>query len=720
MEIIFGNERSEIQFKIDGDRIYIRSLRFDDIVYLQNKMGMEHSYVHLTGENYRGHFFGGYAKLSETLFYESHEFVETETTRALIIKEKNEKLFVTTVYTIRVGSAAIEAYKTVENISRDELVVESAMPLVLAGIMDSKKETAALISSVIDIEHASPLSFYIESKTENTLPYLWKCFNAWSGECTFERINIENEGFRKFYQRVKCSKYSVTSNGTPSTYRYLPIGILEKESIGYFMFEIFDSGSWSYSFDMPTNGSDVCFYIGKNLYDNGWYKVLRSGESLRTERVRFVGGKDLNTLVREFTLARRSALRKHGFATTDHVVYNNFMQNTFDHPTEELDDVNIRMAKKFGADYFVIDAGWHDDNLDQISPTQKIGEWKENTLSYPSGLNFTLDKIRAAGMKPGLWVEVQSIGVYCKNQSLLPDECFFQIHGKRPTGNRRYQLNFAKAKTREFASNIIESIVQRYAPDYIKIDYNQVEYGTETENGSLTEGLAQHTAAYLRWFEELQDRYPKILFESCASGGMNMTPGIAEKTTEFSLSDLQEFNFYPYILANSPFALLPEQSGIWVMPVRRVIGNRVLPSKELKTTDEEVITNVVNALYRVMHLASKLEHLTPRQEELLKEGIAYYRSLAEVKKTALPIMPNGFTSFGDEVVYVAMKSDKKIYLCVYNLSERAMTIAKDFSEYKITKARLAYPQKAKNACKVWKGVFQCDLKAGTARAFELE
>ena len=591
------------------------------------------------------------------------------------------------------------------------------MPICLDGIMSTNDASDKSNGGTKEIDYGSPLFF--DNNITSAVPYLWKAYNSWCNECSFEKIDAEKDGMRKFYLRNKTSALSVTSNGSASTYKYLPLGILEKEPYGYLMFEIFNNGCWSYSLQQPTNSNNVAFCVGKNLYENGWFKVLKPNEQFCTEKVRLCGAKTIDGLIKSVSKARKKSLKQNGFYPADYVIYNNFMHNTYDHPTEEIDRKNIEEAKKYGADYFVIDAGWHDDSLEGISPTQKIGEWRENTLSYPSGLKTTLDYIRECGMKPGLWVEVQSIGVYCKNANILPDECFFNIRGKRLIGNRRYQLNFAVEKTREFATRIIDDIVERYMPEYIKIDYNQVQYGTENLSGSLAEGLTQHFSEYLKWFEMIQDKYPKILFESCASGGMNMMPSIAEKTSVFSLSDLSKYNLYPYIIANSPFAVLPEQSGVWNIPVRRVINGNFVPATELKSDDEEVIMNVINSLYMVMHLGSKLEYLTSKQSKLLKEGIDYYRSLAEVKKSAVAIMPNGFTTFGDDVVYVAMKSGKKIYLSIYNLSDEDMSIAKDFSEYKITKAKIAYPSNAKNKVKVWNGVFQCDIKAGTARAFEL-
>jgi hypothetical protein len=53
--------------------------------------------------------------------------------------------------------------------------------------------------------------------------------------------------------------------------------------------------------------------------------------------------------------------------------------------------------------------------------------------------------------------------------------------------------------------------------------------------------------------------------------------------------------------------------------------------------------------------------------DLIREGVAYYNTLSEMKKTAVPYFPMGFTNFGDSIVCAGLKEDNKIYLAVWNL-----------------------------------------------------
>ena len=93
-----------------------------------------------------------------------------------------------------------------------------------------------------------------------------------------------------------------------------------------------------------------------------------------------------------------------------------------------------------------------------------------------------------------------------------------------------------------------------------------------------------------------------------------------------------------------------------------------------------------------MHLASHLDYLNEHQMDLICEGVAYYNTLSEMKKTALPYFPLGFTTFGEKAVCAGLKNDNKIYLAVWNLKgekEIVVPIAED-----ITDAKITYPTKS--------------------------
>ena len=72
-----------------------------------------------------------------------------------------------------------------------------------------------------------------------------------------------------------------------------------------------------------------------------------------------------------------------------------------------------------------------------------MGEWQENRRRFPNGLKKVTDEIRKYGMIPGVWLEIEVMGINCEMAKKVPDEWFFMRHGKRVYDRSRYQLDFS-------------------------------------------------------------------------------------------------------------------------------------------------------------------------------------------------------------------------------------------------------------------------------------
>jgi alpha-galactosidase len=493
------------------------------------------------------------------------------------------------------------------------------------------------------------------------------------------------------------------------------MGVLEKNGYGYLAFEIEPKGCWSYEMEIVDKaGSKKDFAViitGKTLEDNGWYKEIKSGETYSTEEVRLIGNADLDGVLEELTLFRRKIKVQHKVKAHEFVIYNNFQHNTWDNPTEQSDSIHIECASDCGADYYVVDAGWHDGRIDGHSPTQAIGRWFESKTNYPSGFIKTVEKARAFGMKFGLWMEIQSFGVFCEEPNLFSEDCFAHINGVRPIGNNRYHLDYTNEKVRDYFDKVFERVINDYNPDYIKVDYNQTLIGKDCEGGSISEGVCQQYSAYEEWFLALQRRYPDIIFETCSSGGMRNDAAIGRYSNVVSASDQGDYKAYPYIVANLPMSLLPEQSGIW---------NIAISFWKPQTDREKIAFNTINSLFGVMHLSSKLDLVNDELREIIREGGKYYKELAKIKETAIPVMPCGFTSYDAKVVFAGLKTKEKLYLSVFNVSESKQTVKQDLSKYGVKNAKISFPSFAENKFSVKNGVLEIEMDGETARMLELD
>ena len=687
MNIELKNKNLDLRLIETDGKVYLSEIVFDEKNLIRCGKNVFNSYVYLFGSGYRGKQFNRYCKRGEVLNFVKHEEKTFKNGKTLLVIERNDKIEVTTFYNIYDEFTVLEVKKQVKNISDKEITLECV----------------------------SSLCFSITVQDEKDFPVFYKPHNTWCCEFNYEKINLGNGEFAPFKIADSSAKTAISSNGTQTTNKYLPVGILETKDCGVLAFEISPAGSWSYEIDSVCEGEEKNLFVGltgRTYADNFWIKRLLPGETYESDSVRLTGGNDVDAVIKNLTLYRRTARKKFKTNAYESVIYNNFMHNTYDNPTEEGDALGSSYAKECGSDYYVVDAGWHDARINGISPTQAIGKWyTENVSNYPSGFIKTIDKIRSQGMKFGLWVELQSFGVYCDTPDLLSEDCFFHENGLRPVCNNRYQLDYSNPKVREYADNVIAMLVEKYSPDYVKIDYNQTALANDCASGSAVEGVRLHSKAYEEWFASIQEKYPNVVFESCSSGGMRNSPDTGKYSNVISVSDQSNYTVYPYILANAATALLPEQIGIWNIPIKL--------SDTPQTSDEEIVMNCINSFYGVMHLAGRLNNLNDEQKTLLKEGVDYYRSLIKIKSVALPVMPDGFTAYGAKEVCFGLSTDEKLYLFIYNLSDGDVVLERDLIRYGVKSARIAFPEYAKNQTTLKNGILAVNMLPKSARVVEL-
>ena len=89
------------------------------------------------------------------------------------------------------------------------------------------------------------------------------------------------------------------------------------------------------------------------------------------------------------------------------VLFNEFC-STWGKPTEETVLRHVRALKGKNLGYYVIDAGWYDD--DAFEAAAKLGRWELSRRAFPHGLKYVVDAIHNAGMKAGIWFEFEMAG----------------------------------------------------------------------------------------------------------------------------------------------------------------------------------------------------------------------------------------------------------------------------------------------------------------------
>lgn len=479
--------------------------------------------------------------------------------------------------------------------------------------------------------------------------------NGWQKEMNWRWYTLPELGFPTTQTRSirRSSKViEVTNTGNWSTKEYLPMGYLENtQSHTGWIWQIEHNGSWHYEI-ADQNDHFLLNVSGPTEIQSHWSKVLHPGESFVSVPVAAgVCEDDINHAFAALTRYRRQIRRDNEDNRKLPVIFNDYMNCLWADPTTEKELPLIDAAAKAGCEYFVMDAGWYDIGVWWDS----VGEWKECKERFPGGLRKVMDYVRSKGMIPGIWLELEVIGINSPKLADLTDDCFFVRHGKRVYDRSRYQLDFRNPKVIAHANEVIDRMVQEYRVGYIKMDYN-IEPGIGTELGadSFGDGLLQHERAYLSWLDSVFERYPDLVIESCSSGGLRMDYALLSRCSLQSTSDQEEYEQYAMIAANAATGVTPEQAAVWSYPLET--GDR-----------EEVIFNMVNALLLRIHQSGHLAKLTDERFHLVAEGIRCYKQIRGDIVKAIPYWPLGLAKWEDEWLCAGLKVQDadRYYLAVW-------------------------------------------------------
>ena len=531
------------------------------------------------------------------------------------------------------------------------------------------------------LEYVSSFALTGISK-EGLLPWdqksrLYIPHHTWYGEAQWRAYTLPELGLSKVndhsFKRVAC-----TNTGSWSTAQFLPMGCYENTEGGSLLFwQIEHNGSWHW--EISDKADQLYLQLsGPTENENSWWKQLAPGETFSSVPVAVgVVAGDFERAMQELTRYRRAIRRPNRDNQLLPVIFNDYMNCLWGDPTTAKLLPLIDAAAEAGCEYFCIDAGWYADGY----WWDGVGEWLPSEKRFPGGIQEPLNYIRAKGMIPGLWLEIEVMGINCPLARKVPDEWFFTRHGRRVIDQGRYQLDFRNPEVRRHADNIIRRLVQDYGVGYIKMDYNiNTGSGTERNADSFGDGLLGHNRAYLDWLDHIFRQYPDLVIENCSSGGMRMDYAMLSRHSIQSSSDQTDYRKYAVIAASCATAVTPEQCAVWSYPLR-------------EGDPEEVVFNMINAMLMRVHLSGHLAEISPERRALIKEGINYYKSIRRDIKEGLPVWPLGLPTFQDPWVSWGLRCGPTTYLAVWRLegSREICRLPLPFLQGKKVAVRCGYP-----------------------------
>lgn len=509
---------------------------------------------------------------------------------------------------------------------------------------------------------------------------IWIPRNEWCGEGMWKEFSLEDLGI--FHVETESTNRLLVSNtGNWSTCQYAPVGFIENTEISNgLMWQIENNGSWNYEISDIEN----MIYLklsGPSEAENHFWKELKPNETFETVRAAIASvSKGLQNGIKVMTEYRRRIRRKNKDNINLPVIFNDYMNCLSGDPTTEKLMPLIDAAAKAGCEYFCIDSGWYSDGY----WWDGVGEWLPSKERFPNGIKEPLDYIRQKGMIPGLWIELEVMGIHCNLADKMPDDWFFMRHNKRVIDQSRYQLDFRNEAVQEFANNIIKRLVDDYNVGYIKMDYNiNMIIGTDNSSDSPGDGLLGHNRAYLKWLDGIFEKYPDLVIENCGSGGLRMDYALLQRHSIQSSSDQTDYRKTAAIAAAVTSLVTPEQCAVWSYPLKN--GGI-----------EEVICNMVNSLLCRIHQSGNLAEINEESFRYVKEGIDYYKKIRKNIPQGIPFWPVKIPQINDEWISYGLECENICYLALWRMQSEKEVIEIPLEKYKAKDIviKIGYPKKA--------------------------
>ncbi|MGN7941752.1 alpha-galactosidase [Virgibacillus sp. 6R] len=207
------------------------------------------------------------------------------------------------------------------------------------------------------------------------------------------------------------------------------------------------------------------------------------------------------------------------------ILINNWEATYFDFNEEKVLDI-AKTAHQLGIELFVLDDGWFGERHDD---TSSLGDWFVNKDKLPNGIKGLSEKVCELGMKFGLWFEPEMVSKGTKLFEEHPEWMISTPDRGASHGRNQFVLDFSRKEVVDYIFQLMDDIISDSKISYIKWDMNRYiteAYSTSLDIDQQGEVFHRYILGVYDLYERLIEKYPEILFESCAGGGARFDPGL--------------------------------------------------------------------------------------------------------------------------------------------------------------------------------------------------
>lgn len=306
-------------------------------------------------------------------------------------------------------------------------------------------------------------------------------------------------------------------------------------------------------------------------------------------------------------------------------------------------------ARDLGAELFVLDDGWFGQRDDD---TSSLGDWSVDLRKLPSGLDDLVGRINALGLSLGIWIEPEMVS---------PRSRLFEEHPQwavgfpgRPRSELRnqYVLDMSNKQVVDYLERVVGNILSSASIAYVKWDMNRVitePFGASLPAERQNEFYHRYMLGVYDLYARLTERFPDILFESCASGGGRFDPGMLAFAPQAWTSD-----------DSDAVERLRIQYGTSLVYPLVAMGAHVsaVPNHQVGRTTP-IDTRAAVAFFGNLGYELDPTALSPAERERVREQITWYKERRELlHRGRFHRLISPFEGDGNETAWMTVADDR--------------------------------------------------------------
>ena len=437
----------------------------------------------------------------------------------------------------------------------------------------------------------------------------------------YDLISLEGQWIRERHinkYALKKGRIVLDSKKGVSSSDYNPFLCLAKKTTTEctgkaYGFALIYSGSHESSVEVTPYGF-TRIQMGIQSFDFEW--LLKPGESFQTpEAVLTFSAKGFNGMSRNFhQMINDYLIPKYWRRRERPILANNWEATYFDFDHNKIKAL-VDSAKELGIELFVLDDGWF---MNRNNDRHGLGDWIVDYDKLEHGIDGIAHYVHQQGLEFGLWVEPEMVNKGTALYRKHPEWIVGHPRREVSPGRNQYILDLTNDEVIDYLENKLSSIFEHAKVDYIKWDMNRNFsdlYSSWLEPERQQEFVHRYVLGLYKLLERLVKRFPKVLFESCSSGGNRFDMGMLAYMPQTWTSDNTD-----------ALARYKIQYGTsYVFPLS-TMGAHVSGEKShqvLRKTPLETRFNV--AAFGVLGYELDLINLSNTEREIIKEQVEFYK-----------------------------------------------------------------------------------------------